>query len=592
VTVVEVQGMNHFQFTDYVDPKTDAGLSRDKAPTLGNKEARAAAADYALAFAKQVFAKDKASTDPFGAKLDNRVRIQSRALRFAVDVPTTFGRVVARPFGPLGIDGRVDNSDIVATQSFQGKTYLLVRNSATGPEIWSLGGQDLTKVELPAGLAGSGRLSSLFGAMTAFRDKLFVAFSTGFQGASRAGSTGAELWSFDGKSWAPVVSRFGDADREVHVAACKPGPGKAVTLTLQETLSTPPTQGSLDDVETAAIDSAAIFEVLQGSGTSLVVQSNETAGDGAGDADGTTCASFAPGKAWNLRSGLDESGFGTPWNKAITSLVVYGDKLYASTGLNYDKGPSLFASSDGKTFAPVLDQTVFGTKGTAPISSSISAMTVSNVDGTDKLYIASNGIDGYGARLGTLDSTGTYMWLVDASVDGDSSGFDEAGLGRNTNQISSMVTFQGRLWLGTFDYNGAEILSLAKTSGANWDWRVDVGQDGPLPRGFGDTNQFATNLAVAQNQLWVGTVLYAKRAGDLIEGSGFGARTDGTTWQLASTHAYRLNAVAVSRYFEHEGKLMAVAARGSLTSRTAFGAAQLYTLTDVSNALPQGEKAP
>jgi hypothetical protein len=59
---VQVDGMNHYQLTDYVDPAADR-LDADGKPTLGSKPARAAVAAYAVAFLRRTVLGDTSVPD-------------------------------------------------------------------------------------------------------------------------------------------------------------------------------------------------------------------------------------------------------------------------------------------------------------------------------------------------------------------------------------------------------------------------------------------------------------------------------------------------------------------------------------------------
>ena len=48
--------------------------------------------------------------------------------------------------------------------------------------------------------------------------------------------------------------------------------------------------------------------------------------------------------------GTDESGFGDFWNKTITAMRIFNNKLYVSTGLNYEYGGQIWYTADGDTW--------------------------------------------------------------------------------------------------------------------------------------------------------------------------------------------------------------------------------------------------
>jgi hypothetical protein len=56
--------------------------------------------------------------------------------------------------------------------------------------------------------------------------------------------------------------------------------------------------------------------------------------------------------------------------------------------------------------------------------------------------------------------------------------------------------------------------------------------------------------------------------------------TNGDAWQLSSSHAFGVNAVGVTRFFEQDGVLYGVASRGALSGKNSFGPVRLYLVRD------------
>ena len=135
--------------------------------------------------------------------------------------------------------------------------------------------------------------------------------------------------------------------------------------------------------------------------------------------------------------GNDESGFGEPWNKTITAMRIFNDKLYVSTGLNYEYGGQIWYTADGDTWdvtyskinvpAPYTyssfgnyhtDTTAYP-GGYKPISSSVTDLIVSSVSGTPVLYAGGTGTSGTQggcSRMAKLTDDGWEL-IVDANVD-------------------------------------------------------------------------------------------------------------------------------------------------------------------------------
>src|SRR4029079_3104011 len=93
----------------------------------------------------------------------------------------------------------------------------------------------------------------------------------------------------------------------------------------------------------------------------------------------------------------------------------------------------------------------------------------------------------------------------------------------------------GRLWLGGFDFNGAELFSLDDQNR----FTVHVGEGTDVPRGFGDLTQIALNLFEARGDLWIGTYANVATKDELNDVSALVLRTStGNAWQLSSSHAF------------------------------------------------------
>ncbi|MET0594480.1 MAG: hypothetical protein ABW133_17395 [Polyangiaceae bacterium] len=549
VTLLEVQGMNHFQVTDYVVPGNDRELVRDNVPMVDSRAARAAAAKYVVQFARKVLF-DEAVADDLGATGDARVVIDVKKPRVPSTGNAGLARTIFEPFGKPGFDGDAANTDVVATAAYDGATYMLVRNEMAGAGIWRLKQGKVEEVPFPGRKPS---LNSLFGGMAVFRGRLYAGISSGTQGGLRS-SSGAEVWAYDGQTWTPIAAREADADLSVTVTSCEQA-GESVKVAVTPALEAGAWNGGMFEADKANLD------VETNDAGSVTLRDHETV------IVKTNCDAIKPGATFTLRRGSDEVGFGDAWNKAVMAMAVHQDRLFVGMGLNYLRGTSLWATSDGTKFEPVLKPEFFGTQASgSPISSSITALYSMG----DSLYIGAAGTENYGARLAAW-SGGQTRWIIDQGAP------IPAGLGRDTFQIASMAEHGGKLWLGGFDFNGAELFSLDAPDR----FTVHVGAGTGAPRGFGDLKQIAFNLFAARGELWLGTYAYLSSDADLREMSAFALRSaNGATWQLSSAHAGGINAIGMTRFFEQDGVLYGVASRGSLTNRNSYGPARLYVVRD------------
>ena len=56
----------------------------------------------------------------------------------------------------------------------------------------------------------------------------------------------------------------------------------------------------------------------------------------------------------------DENGFGDYWNKTITKMHLFDNKLYVSTGLNYEYGAQVWYTEDGDDWTAIEPANSFG----------------------------------------------------------------------------------------------------------------------------------------------------------------------------------------------------------------------------------------
>lgn len=577
---IDVVGANHYQMTDYVDPERDLRLADDPEPAIGNREARATAARYLAAFARRYLHDDATVAVDLDAAADPRVLADVRLPR--VEDPRDHGlpRVLSEPLAMAGLDDDANNLAITASARFGDHYYLLVRNDDTGAQVWRVAGDaSAERLTFPGGhvggFYGNRALNGLLGAMAVYRGELYVGVSSGFQGA-RHESTGAELWAFDGEDWRPVVSNLVDDDPALTLTGCTADPG-ASTATLSFTGATldpgSAVGGVLDDIA-SVVDGPNVLRVVGNTAATITVQRDDVALED----ELTDCAGLGAGHTMHLRLGADENGFGEPWNKAIAAMAVYEDRLYVGSGFNYADGAELMVSNDGDRFEVAIGRALLGRHDSGlPISSSISGMHVTAIGGAPALLVGTTGTDDYGARLLAI-AGGEVRFVVDDSVDADDAGLDEGGMSHGLHQVVSMADYRGRLWIAVMSFSGLELFSTESPLDASR-WRVEVGDGGAQPAGWGDRSQLSARLIVRSGELWMTTVSFVQHTSELADKSGLAWRTaDGAAWQLVTAHAFGVNAVTVADVFDIGDQTIAATSSGSLASRASFGGLRLYTL--------------
>ena len=568
VTWVDVQGMNHYQFTGYVDLEEDLLLDQDLEPQVANTDARATVATYLIRFAESVFSDDNSWEPSLDSDGDAAVAVAWKDATHPPYNEAGLYRVMTEPIADPGLDGSDDQVGVVAVHEFLEANWMIVRDDVNGGSVWRWDGE--------ANLVGSTwdnpHLNALFGAMTEFQGELYVGLSSGFQGSDH-GSTGAEVWATDGETWRPVMGPTVDADDLYTVQDCELLSDGSAEVTFDGDFDGLDLEGAFVDTNDHAEQVPLFLDVVAGDGNILSVTLDSNA---AIEDEEVPCEDVMAAGTLALRLGSDEAGFGLPWNKAIIDMTVHGDRLYVATGLNYVHGPELWMSEDGVSFSRVVGGSVWGVgDDDLPLSTSITAL----LSWEDQLLIGTTGRTGYGARLLRMDSTGELTWLVDAAVDDDDVGLDEAGFGTGAQQVADLAFFDERIWLTTLNLDGLELFS---TTDPDLGWDTVVGGQGVFEPGFGEADQFVARMWTVGDDLWLGSVAYAVMSSDLDDMSALAWRTrDGENWQLVSAHAFGINAPSLNGVFEQNGQLYGAAGFGGLANETSFGPLQLYSLTEV-----------
>ena len=364
-----------------------------------------------------------------------------------------------------------------------------------------------------------------------------------------------------------------DADALFTVQDCSLLSNGSAELVLEETLDASLLENAFFDTNDHA-DRMPLFLDIGSWDTQHITVTQET--NAAIAVEEVPCDEILERGTLALRAGNDEAGFGLPWNKTITEMVVHNSRLYVATGLNYVYGPELWMSEDGHSFTQVIGPELWGTgEDGLPLTTSITAL----LPWEDQLLVGTTGRTGYGARLLSLDQEDNATWLVDNSVDANDVGLDESGFGTGALQVADLALFQDRIWLSTLNLNGLELYT---TSDPAQGWETVVGANGTFAPGFGFEDQFAAKMWVTKEEIWLGSYVYAVMSKDLdvMSASAWRSR-DGDSWQMVSAHAFGLNAPTISGVFQQEDQLFGAAGFGGLANANNFGPLRLYSLTEV-----------
>ncbi len=426
--------------------------------------------------------------------------------------------------------GSNDNMSTVAMAEYGGYLYAMTRNQQDGAEVWRTSGAGWEQVLFPGGetngFYGNEHINNVWARMIVFQNKLYFGVSSGLQG-NFLGSSGAEIWRYDGTTWEAVISDKNDTDEAgtiTGIADCANNDGVRTADITDNTKAWTPNEWAGGVLQiTSGSGIYRRFVIVSNTATTLTIQQNEAAGTYSGgvETEYTNCSSatynnpfpaysytlgaVAVGNSYEIGMGEDENGFGDFWNKTITAMRIFDDKLYVSTGLNYEYGGQIWYTENGDNWfetpsvisipAP-YNYNSFGNfhsstaypGGYKPVSSSISDIIVSSVSGTPVLYAGGTGTSGNlggCARMARLTEFGWEM-IVDIAVDPNTTGSNENGFGSPsgcaTNQYNflpwSLADFSNYLLVGVSG-DGARVLSAPtglsdiKDDGS---WQYSVGK--------------------------------------------------------------------------------------------------------------------
>jgi len=477
--------------------------------------------------------------------------------------------------------GNLKNYSVVALAEYKGYLYAMTRNEVQGAEIWRFDGSRWEQVLFPNGqtngVYGNPWLSSMWGSMIVFKDKLYCGFSSGHQG-TYYDSTGCEVWRYDGQDWEPVISDKKDSEESGTITAisdCAENDGDTTARITDSSKNWLPDQWAGGVLQiTSGSGKYRRFTIVANTTDTLIVQQNEVAGT---PHEYTVCAAqhfknpYPPyeyergavqvGDGYEIGTGSDENGFGIFWNKMITDMVIFNDTLYVSTGLNYEYGAQVWYTEDGDNWTVTQPAHSFGNYhtdenypgGKKPVSTSIPSLCVSTVSGETLLYAGGTGASGDKgkcSRLAVLTDSG-WQLLVDRDVDENDTGTNENGFGGGMRcdmyngdfMPWSLAQFKSYLYVGIQSLAGARVLYTPNGSPEDGNWFHTVGGEADVPNGFdGKKNrgnpayyqQIAVNLFPYNSYLYAGTVsLFSPTLGatqQTLTGAQLWKSPDGKTW--------------------------------------------------------------
>ena len=419
--------------------------------------------------------------------------------------------------------GNDENMAVIAMAEYQGRLYAMVRNDDKGVEVWRTSGTGWEQVLFPNGVTngiyGNHMINTHMGDTTVFKDKLYFGFSSGIQG-SFLKSSGCEVWRYDGTTWEPVISDKKDTEESGTITAisgCEKNDGDITALLTDETKNWDANQWAGGVLQITSGDGRyRRFDIMSNTSDTLTIQQNEIAGERG--TEFTICDSehyknpFPPheydldrvevGNSYEIGTGWDENGFGNYWNKTITQMTIFKDKLYVSTCLNYDYGGQVWYTEDGDNWTvtqPPYSLGIFHTDpnypdSKKPVTRGIPGLGPCDVSGSEVLYAGCLGSDGNlggCARMAKLTETGWEL-IVHVDVDDNDTGTNENGFGDGMDctmfngnfNAWSLACFKSKLYVGIQSLGGARVLYTPNGSSEDGSWFYSAGGDSLHPNGF------------------------------------------------------------------------------------------------------------
>jgi hypothetical protein len=553
--------------------------------------------------------------------------------------------------------GNNNNFSVVAMAEYQGRLYAMTRNETQGTEVWRTNGTGWEQVLFPGGITngiyGNTHINNVWARMIVFNGKLYFGFSSGLQGAY-LGSTGCEIWRYDGTTWEPVISDKKDVDESgtiTGISGCDAGDGDRTANITDNTKGWGTNQWAGGVLQiTSGAGKFRKFRILSNTSDTLTIQQNENAGtyNSLGqENEYTNCTgrtynnpfpkySYTLGAvvvndSYEIGMGSDENGFGNFWNKTITAMRIFNNKLYVSTGLNYEYGGQVWYTENGNdwmvtnsaisvsvpfkyySFGNFHSDTAYP-GGYKPVSSSVTDLVVSSVSGTLVLYAGGTGTSGNLGGCSRMARLTDNEWelIVDNAIDTNDTGTNENGFGSsidcttNTENFMpwSLADFNNKLMVGVLG-DGTRVLyapsGLAdiKNDGS---WFYSVGGTSPYPNGF-DGYQYSTdpltyqNLAV--NLFLFGSTLYGGIIAQYVpeydippgsdplthnpvdlsqlKGSQIWKTSDVATWTQVTNNGFGdTNIINFEGFTVFDGKLYVSGSKGASSTPQGLGGAKVF----------------
>jgi hypothetical protein len=526
-----------------------------------------------------------------------------------------------------------NNCSVVAMAEYKRRLYAVTRNDLEGGEIWRTAGNSWEQVLFPNkvtnGIYGNTWINNTWGNMIVYKDKLYFGFSSGLPGIVLR-SNGCEIWRYDGSVWEPVISDKGDIEEAGAITAmsgCADNDGDVTAQITDGSKKWQPDQWAGGVLQiTSGNGQYRRFDIIGNSSSTLIVQQNEVAGNVG--AEYSICDSkhyqnrfplyaydlgaVQVGDSYTIGTGVDENGFGNYWNKGITDMVIHDNKLYVSTGLNYEYGSQVWYTKDGETWEVTQPAYSFGLfhndsnypNGKKSVCSSIPCLCSSAVSGSDVLYAGGQGTTGNLGRCARLAKLTEKGWelIVDAGVDDDDTGTNENGFGdgMKCNMFTgnampwNLTTFNNMLHASINSLGGTRVLYTPNGKSEDGSWFYSTGGDSKLPNGFDGMiskgvkdmkiyRNIASHLFSHKNYLYAGLVtMHSPAMGatkKYLKGSQIWKSSNGITWKRITGNGFGdRHIISFEAFVNFYDTLYVSGSKGSSASLQGLGGAKVFRL--------------
>ncbi len=405
-------------------------------------------------------------------KLIPALLIMLLAATMLVLLPGSGQPAVGWAIGSTGGFGDAANVYAYSMATLNSRLYVGTQNG-NGCEVWSTDGVDWYNDTgtIGAGFGDTNNITAM--SMTVYNSQLYV---------GTWNINGCEVWSYDETTWTQVVGQG--------LLGTSTGPG-------------------FGDTSNVGVPSLFVYN------SALFAASSNSNGCEVWAYGGVTWIQVV---GQGLPGTSTGPGFGDTNNTQVLSMAILNGQLYLGVS-NFTTGCTVWRFN-GLTWAQMVGD-LPGTSTPSGFGTPFNLEALSMAIYNGRLFVGTND-NALGCQVWSTPDG--QNWTVEIGQSGPSSPVSP-GFGDPANFLAySMLTYDSRLFVGTFNNSGCQMWSY---DGSTWQEAAGPGLSGSDAAGFGDTN----NIEVA----CLGTLNSRIYAGTLNPATGCEVRFDrfSTTWFLA-----------------------------------------------------------